>query len=57
MGLRSTQGDEKRFGPATNLYATVAVPFVIPRACDFFDLFVFSAWLTECFSPPTKPSS
>ncbi len=43
MGLRPTQGDEKRFGLATTLYGTVAPSFVIPIACDFFDLFVFSA--------------
>jgi hypothetical protein len=29
--------------PATALHESVALPFVIPRACDFFDLFVFSA--------------
>ncbi len=34
MGLRSTQGDEKRFGPATTLYGTVALPFVIPSAAE-----------------------
>jgi hypothetical protein len=27
--------DEKRPGPATTLYGTVAFSFVIPRACDF----------------------
>jgi hypothetical protein len=30
MGLRPTQGDEKRLGPATTLSATVAPSFVIP---------------------------
>ena len=43
MGRRPTQGDEKRFGLATPLYGTVARSFIIPIACDFFDLFVFSA--------------
>jgi hypothetical protein len=31
MGLRVTQGDEKRLGPATTLCGTVAFSFVIPR--------------------------
>jgi hypothetical protein len=31
MGLRPTQGDEKRPGPATTLFRTVALSFVIPR--------------------------
>jgi hypothetical protein len=48
MRLRPTQGDEKRLGSATSLYGTVALSFVIPRACDFFDLFVFSAKPTSC---------
>ena len=30
MTLRPTQGDEKRLGPATTLYRTVALSFVIP---------------------------
>jgi hypothetical protein len=30
MGLRPTQSDEKRLGPAANLYQTVALSFVIP---------------------------
>ena len=30
MGLRPTQGDEKRFGLATTLYGTVAPSFAIP---------------------------
>jgi hypothetical protein len=31
---------------------------VILRACDFFDLCVFSAYPTSCISSPlTKPSS
>ena len=39
-GLGPTQGDEKRLGPATTLYPTVALPFVIPKRsrgiCGFF---------------------
>jgi hypothetical protein len=27
---------------------------VILRACDFFDLFVFSAYPISCFKPPDK---
>jgi hypothetical protein len=34
MGRRPTQGDEKRLGPATTLYRTVALPFVIPSAAE-----------------------
>jgi hypothetical protein len=29
-----TQGDEKRLGPATTLYRTVALPFVIPSEAE-----------------------
>jgi hypothetical protein len=32
MGLGPTQGDEKRLGPATTFYGTVALPFVIPSS-------------------------
>jgi hypothetical protein len=31
MGLRPTQGDEKRLGSATTLYGAVALSFVIPK--------------------------
>jgi hypothetical protein len=34
MGLRPTQGDEKRLGPATTLYGTVALSFVIPSEAE-----------------------
>jgi hypothetical protein len=34
MGLGPTQGDEKRPGPATTLYRTVALPFVIPSEAE-----------------------
>jgi hypothetical protein len=34
--------------PAHNL------SFVILRACDFFDLVVFSAYPASCFKPPDK---
>jgi hypothetical protein len=34
MGLRPTQGNEKRLGPATTLYGTVAVSFVIPSVAE-----------------------
>jgi hypothetical protein len=33
MGL-PTQGDEKRLGPATTLYATIALSFVIPSEAE-----------------------
>jgi hypothetical protein len=34
MGLWPTQGDEKRLGPATTLYGTVALSFVIPSEAE-----------------------
>jgi hypothetical protein len=34
MGLWPIQGDEKRLGPATTLYATVALSFVIPSEAE-----------------------
>jgi hypothetical protein len=34
MGLRLTQGDEKRLGPAITLYRTVALSFVIPSEAE-----------------------
>jgi hypothetical protein len=34
MGQRPTQGDEKRLGPATTLYGTVALSFVIPSEAE-----------------------
>jgi hypothetical protein len=34
MGLPPTQGDEKRLGPATTLYATVVLSFVIPTGAN-----------------------
>jgi hypothetical protein len=41
MGLWPIQGDEKRLGPATTLYATAALSFVIPSSrgiCSSADL-------------------
>jgi hypothetical protein len=35
MGLRRTQGDEKRLGATTTLYVTVALSFVIPSVPGF----------------------
>ena len=34
MGLQPAQGDEKRLGPATTLYRTVALSFVIPSEAE-----------------------
>jgi hypothetical protein len=34
MGLRPTQGDEKSPRPATTLYRTVALSFVIPSEAE-----------------------
>jgi hypothetical protein len=34
MGLWPTQVDEKRLGPATTLYGTVALSFVIPSEAE-----------------------
>jgi hypothetical protein len=41
-------------GPATTLHGTTMLPFVIPRARDFFDLFVFSAYPTSFISSLDK---
>jgi hypothetical protein len=51
MGLRPTQGDEKRLGPATTLYGTVALPFVIPTEAKRSGGICSSADLSwKCFS-------
>jgi len=50
MGQRPTHGDEKNLRPATTLYRTVAPSFVIPRACDFFDLSVFCTPQPDVFN-------
>ena len=51
MGLRPTQGDEKRLGPATTLYETVALPFVIPTEAKRSGGICGSADLSwKCFS-------
>jgi hypothetical protein len=34
MGLRPVEGDEKRLGPATTFYGTVALSFVIPSEAE-----------------------
>jgi hypothetical protein len=40
MGLRPTQGNEKRIGLATALHGTVALSFVIPSVRGpFVDIF------------------
>jgi hypothetical protein len=48
MGLRPTEGDEKRLGPATTFYGTVALSFCHPERsrgiCGSADL----SW--KCFS-------
>src|SRR5258708_21267261 len=41
-------------GISTTFDRVVALSFVIPRACDFFDLFVFSAYPTSCISSPRQ---
>jgi hypothetical protein len=60
LGTPATNALGGPFKPSFGLsgrHASPQAPDVIRRACDFFDLFVFSALLTGCFSPPTKPSS
>jgi hypothetical protein len=34
MGLRRTQGDEKRFRPATAFHGSFTLPFVIPSEAE-----------------------
>jgi hypothetical protein len=46
MGLRPTQGDEKRLGPATAVHRTVALSFVIPQP-DVFNLHHKAVILSE----------
>ena len=40
--------------PASDAYGSVTLPFVIPRACDFFDLFAFFAPDQMFFQSPQK---
>jgi hypothetical protein len=40
--------------PATDAHESVALPFVILRACDFFDLFAFLVRDQMFFSPLRK---
>ncbi len=40
--------------PTTNPDGSTTLPFVIGRACDFFDLFAFFAPDQMFFSPPQK---
>src|SRR6266702_3140516 len=49
-GGDSGKGNADACCPATTFHKTVALPFVIPRGCDFFDFSCF--WYTppECFS-------
>jgi hypothetical protein len=53
MGLRTTEGDEKRLGPATTLYETVALSFVIPST----RISCFTALTSDhsCGSPLREP--
>ncbi len=39
MGLRPTEGNEKRLGSATALDLTVALSFVIPKRLQFYGPF------------------
>jgi hypothetical protein len=62
MGLRPAQGDEKRLGPATTLYETAALPFVIPSEAEgsavqrTFPGYVFSTERSRisCHAAPDK---
>ena len=44
----------KPFCPATTFYGSVTLPFVIPSACDSFDLFLFSAYQLYFKRPQTR---
>jgi hypothetical protein len=48
MGLRPTQGDEKRLGPTTIFYGTVALSFVIPSEAE--GSAVLRTFRGKCFS-------
>jgi hypothetical protein len=40
-------GTALHFHSAAALHGSATLPFVIPKACDFFDLFVFFAHVTS----------
>jgi hypothetical protein len=55
MGLRGqacgpTKGDENGFCLATALNESAALPFVIPRGCDFIGFLTFLTYLSLLFS-------
>ena len=56
MGLWPTQGDEKRLGPATTLYGTVALSFVIPKRSALYSLGCFSSKLPQNRHPERSAS-
>jgi hypothetical protein len=44
------QGDENALCLATALNESIALPFVIPRVCDFIGFFTFLTYLSLLFS-------
>jgi hypothetical protein len=54
MGLWPTKGDEKRLGPATTFYGTVALSFVIPSGADGICSSADLSW--KCFSDRAQRS-
>jgi hypothetical protein len=59
LSSRAQSRDLQFRGPFLEMFFdSASLTIVILRACDFFDLFVFSAYPTSYISsPPTKPSS
>jgi hypothetical protein len=45
MGVRPTQGDEKRLGPASTLHGTYTLSFVIPSDCDLLISLTGLLWM------------
>jgi len=56
MGLWQSQRDEKRRGPATTLYGTVALSFVIPSEAEGSAVSADLSWNAQ-FNPQIELSS
>ncbi len=52
--MNNASVQQNALGPATVLHGSATLPFVIPRACDFFDLFLFFTPDQMVFSPLQK---
>ena len=57
LSRRAVEESAVRHSAAPDLPVYNYLPFVILRACDFFDLCVFGALYQMCFKPLAKSSS